>query len=149
MIKLLRSCFFGIAKSPLKFNLLISNHAFILMLFDVSVIFLFPVDFSVIYLTMTSEICMWIIKFIYEILVSLFSKFTVWDLYSFFACIWFLIWEYTFLTCGMTCAYDILYFYSQIVLRSKVLRHHFYFLPKVIIQVQNDNGLLNRVVSCL
>ena len=49
----------------------------------------------------------------------------------------------------MTCAYDILYFYSQIVLRSKVLRHHFYFLPKVIIQVQNDNGVLNRLDLCL
>ena len=33
-------------------------------------------------------------------------------------------------------------------LRSNVLRHHFY-LPKVIIQVQNGNGVLNRLARCL
>ena len=38
--------------------------------------------------------------------------------------------------------------YSQIILRSNFLRHHVY-LPKVIIQVQNGNGVLNSVVSCL
>ena len=31
---------------------------------------------------------------------------------------------------------------------SKVLRHHFH-LPKVIVQVQNGNGVLNRLVPCL
>ena len=36
--------------------------------------------------------------------------------------------------------------YSQIILRSNILRHHFY-LPKV--QVQNGNGVLNRLVPCL
>ena len=36
----------------------------------------------------------------------------------------------------------------QIILRSKVLCHHFY-LPKVIIQVQNGNEVVNRVVLCL
>ena len=37
---------------------------------------------------------------------------------------------------------------SQMILRSRVLFHHFY-LPKVMLQVQNGNGVLNRVVSCL
>ena len=35
-----------------------------------------------------------------------------------------------------------------IILRSKVLCHHFY-LPKVKIQVQNGNGVLNWLVLCL
>ena len=35
-----------------------------------------------------------------------------------------------------------------IILRSKVLRHHFY-LSKVMIQVQYGNGGLNRLVPCL
>ena len=35
----------------------------------------------------------------------------------------------------------------QNILRSNVLCHHFY-LPKVILQVQNGNGVLNRLVSC-
>jgi len=34
---------------------------------------------------------------------------------------------------------------SQIILRSYVL----FYLPKVIIQVQSGNGVLNRLVSCL
>ena len=37
---------------------------------------------------------------------------------------------------------------SQIILRSNILRHHFY-LPKVIIQVKNSNGGLKRLVPCL
>ena len=37
---------------------------------------------------------------------------------------------------------------SQIILRSNILRHHFY-LPKVTIQVQNGNGVLKRLVPCL
>ena len=39
-------------------------------------------------------------------------------------------------------------FYCQIILRSKVLRHYSY-LSKVIIQVQNGHGVLNRLVPCL
>ena len=39
-------------------------------------------------------------------------------------------------------------FYGQIILRSNILRHHF-FLPKVIIKVQNGNGVLSRLVPCL
>ena len=37
---------------------------------------------------------------------------------------------------------------SHIILRSNVLHYHFY-LPKVIIQVHNGNGVLNRLVTCL
>ena len=38
-------------------------------------------------------------------------------------------------------------FQSQIIIKSKVHRHHFY-LPKVIIQVKNGNGVLKRLVPC-
>ena len=34
------------------------------------------------------------------------------------------------------------------MLRSKVLHHHFYW-PKVMMQVQNGNEVLNRLVPCL
>ena len=37
---------------------------------------------------------------------------------------------------------------SQIILRSKVVRHHS-FLPKVIILVRNGNVVLNRLVPYL
>ena len=37
---------------------------------------------------------------------------------------------------------------SQIILRSNVLRHYFYF-PEVIIQVQNDHGVFDRLVPCI